>query len=477
MGKITLNKGNLSATVLKAMSIFGGVQVITIICSIVRTKLVAIWIGAAGVGLFGLYNTAIEMLSAITQLGVRNSAVRDIASASPSTIARIITVVRRWAWILGIMGAFVTLSISPLLSQWTFGDDKHTLGFCALACVLFMTSITGGELAILQGLKRLRRLARASVWGVLVGLGISIPMFYYWGIDSVIPSIIAYTAATAVAAQFYREKEVKADKSISAKDTFGMGRGFIVLGIYMTISAFTTMLISYIFMAYLNHVTDTATVGHYQAGYTLVNKYVGLIFTAIAMEYYPRLAQANGSNLRTSAFVSHEMKLALWILVPVITLFIAADDLIVNILYSSEFEIIIPFISWAIVGTIFRAISWCMAFVILAKGDGRIFLLTEISSSFVSLVLNIVAFNLWGIAGLGWAYILWYFIYTLIVWSVFKHRYHLTLGKGMMLLIVYALSMSLSASLLSTFIGWWAVLPIAIIATFFTIRRLMLHRR
>ena len=468
---------SLSKTVLKAMSIFGGVQVITIICSIVRTKLVAIWIGAAGVGLFGLYNTAIEMLSAMTQLGLRNSAVRDIASASPSTITQIITVVRRWAWALGILGAFVTLALSPMLSQWTFGDDNHTIGFCALACVMFLSSITGGELAILQGLKRLRRLARASVWGVLVGLGISIPMFYYWGIDSVIPSIIAYTLATTVAAQFYREKEVKADKTISAKDTFDMGRGFIVLGIYMTISAFTTMLISYIFMAYLNHASGTATVGYYQAGYTLVNKYVGLIFTAIAMEYYPRLAQTNGSKIRTSVFVSHEMKLTLWILVPVITLFITADDLIVRILYSSEFKIIIPFISWAIVGTIFRAISWCMAFVILAKGDGRIFLLTEISSSIVSLVLNIVAFNLWGIAGLGWAYIVWYFIYTLIVWCVYHFRYGLSLGKEIGRLIAYSSAMCFAAAIFSSHFAWWTVLPVAVIAIFFTIRRLLLRRR
>ena len=476
MGKITFNKGNLSATVLKAMSIFGGVQVITIICSIIRTKLVAIWIGAVGVGLFGLYNTAIEMISAITQLGMRQSAVRDIASASPSTMSRIIAVVRRWAWALGLLGAFVTLALSPLLSKWTFGDDSHTLGFCALACVMFLSSITGGELAILQGLKRLRRLARASVWGVLVGLAVSVPLFYFYRIDSIIPSIIAYTLATAVAAQFYREKEVKSDSSLTAKETFEMGSGFVVLGIYMTISAFTTMLISYIFMAYLNNCADTATVGHYQAGFTLVNKYVGLIFTAIAMEYYPRLAQANGSNMRTSAFVSHEMKLVLWILVPVITLFITADDLIVKILYSAEFEIIIPFISWAIVGMIFRATSWCMAFVILSKGDGKIFLLTEISSALVSLVLNIAAFNIWGIAGLGVAYIVWYFIYTLIVWSVFRYRYHLTLGRGVMHLIGYALAMSIAAALLSTFVGWWAAAIIAVVATFFTARRLLLQR-
>lgn len=471
------NKSNLSKTVLKAMSIFGGVQVITIICSIIRTKLVAIWIGAAGVGLFGLYNTAIEMISAITQLGLRQSAVRDIASSSPSTISRIITVVRRWAWALGILGAFVTLAISPLLSRWTFGDDNHTLGFCALATVMFLTSITGGELAILQGLKRLRRLARASVWGVVAGLAISIPMFYYWRIDSIIPSIIAYTLATAIAATLYREKETKGNKKLSVNETFAMGRSFIILGIYMTISAFATMLISYIFMAYLNHTADTATVGYYQAGYTLINKYVGLIFTAIAMEYYPRLAQVNDSRTRTTAFVSHEMKLTLWILIPVITLFITADDLIVSLLYSSEFSVIIPFISWAIVGMVFRAISWCMAFVILSKGDGKIYLITEISSAMISLILNIVAFNLWGIAGLGAAYIVWYLIYTIIVWIVFRYHYNLSLGQGMKRLIAYATAMSLVAALLSTLAGWWAASIIAAIATYFSARRLFFKKR
>ena len=39
---------------MKAMGIFGGVQMIGIICSIVRTKLVAMWIGPVGMGLFGL---------------------------------------------------------------------------------------------------------------------------------------------------------------------------------------------------------------------------------------------------------------------------------------------------------------------------------------------------------------------------------------------------------------------------------------
>ena len=55
MGK----REGLSKVILKAMGIFGGVQVLTILCSIIRTKLVALWIGPLGVGLFGIYNQAL----------------------------------------------------------------------------------------------------------------------------------------------------------------------------------------------------------------------------------------------------------------------------------------------------------------------------------------------------------------------------------------------------------------------------------
>ena len=254
-----------------------------------------------------------------------------------------------------------------------------------------------------------------------------------------------------------------------------MGRGFIVLGIYMTISAFAAMLASYIFMVYLNHEADVTTVGHYQAGYTLVNRYVGLIFTAIAMEYYPRLSQTIAHRGRCSTMVSHEIKITLWVLVAVIAVFISAKDLIITLLYAAEFKTIAPFITWAIVGMVFRAVSWCMAFVILARGDGKLYLITETSSAFIGLALNIVAFELWGLDGLGFAYILWYVIYTIIVASVYRYRYYMRLGKGIVRLIIFATVTSVSAALLSTFVGWWGASIVAVVAVFFSARRLILH--
>ena len=126
---------SMSKRVLSAIGILGGAQSVTILCSLVRVKLIALWIGAAGVGLFGLYNTAIELIASVTQFNMRSAAVRDIASSRPPVVARIFTAVRRWAWFLGLLGAFLTIVSAPALSRWTFGDDAHSGGFMWLSVV------------------------------------------------------------------------------------------------------------------------------------------------------------------------------------------------------------------------------------------------------------------------------------------------------------------------------------------------------
>ena len=93
---------------------FGGVQVVSNICSVVLNKLVAVWIGPAGMGLFSIFNSAIDMLRSGTSLGLRTSAVRDIAMAHGSgdtkALNRIVAVVRRWAWFISIFGAVTTIA-------------------------------------------------------------------------------------------------------------------------------------------------------------------------------------------------------------------------------------------------------------------------------------------------------------------------------------------------------------------------------
>ena len=69
-------------TTFKATSLFGGVQVVTILIGIFKSKLVAVWLGTTGFGIMGLFNTSISLISSITNLGLQSSAVREIATVS-----------------------------------------------------------------------------------------------------------------------------------------------------------------------------------------------------------------------------------------------------------------------------------------------------------------------------------------------------------------------------------------------------------
>lgn len=438
------NRTGITATILKVMGIFGGVQVLTILCAIVRTKFVALWIGPVGVGLFGIFNSALDTVKSVSQLGIGESAVRDIANSPRERLAVIVQSLRRWSWALGVIGAALMLALSGLLSRFSFGDTTHAAGFMLLSvCVLF-SSLSSAEGAVFRGFRRFRKLARASVWGAVGGLAVSLPMFYFWGEESIVPSIIAYTVVTWIALGLYREKVEKPTEKLAWGESFAIGKGFVVLGTFMTASMFLTNLVNYVFLAWLNNAGGEGGVGLYQAGFTLVNKYVGLVFTAIAVEYYPRLSAVAHSPKRLSLFAGHEIRLIMWILIPAVSVFILADELVVRLLYSSEFLEMLPFVTLAAVGTVFRAYGWCVGFTILAKGDGVTYLWTEALSAFISLALNIVAYLYWGWLGLGVAYIIWYAAYSVIVAVVARYRYGLRISGKSNLLTLIALGVALA---------------------------------
>ena len=440
-------QSNISRMAMKAMGIFGGVQVMGILCSIIRTKLVAMWIGPVGIGLFGLFNNALEMIATGTNLGIRSSSVRDISQAhdkhDPGLISRMVTVVRKWSLWLGLAGALLTLVLAPALSQMTFGDSTHIWGFVALSVAVLLQALTNGEYAVLQGTSRLKRLASVTLWGTIVGLAVSVPLFYLLRERSILPSILAYAAALAAFAWLLRNREYPT-ASLSRRETFDMGKGFVKLGIFMTLGNFAGILASYAFNAWLNVNTSTEQVGFYQAGYTLINKYTGLILTALGMEYYPRLSKVADSRLRLRAFVSQEINVAIAVMAPVVALFILLRELVVWILYTPEFNVILTFVSWGMIGTIFRTLSWCLAFTILAKGDGKTYLWTEVASAIINLVLNIVFYRWWGLTGLGVAFLVSYLLYTIIVAVVYFRLYKLRISLASTYNLLWTLTVAAS---------------------------------
>jgi len=462
--------------ILKAFGLFGSVEGLLILFSIIRTKLVAVFLGSSGIGLFGIFLSAIDLISTTTQLNLNESAVRDLAScANESQRSRTIVSISRWSWVLGAAGAVVMIVAAPIFSYYTFGGYGWTWAYVVLAIVVLLNSLTKGFRAILCGLEAFRSLASAQVYGAAFGLLVSIPLIYYLKLDSIIPSFVAYAVSTFLAACLicsgYMRRHVKKDSIPGFRRSLADGSSFIRLGAYMTVSAFASLASSYIFMAWLNENADTSTVGHFNAGFTIVNRYVGIILGAIAVEYYPRLSRENSMGMSVERSVNTEIGIGLTLLLPCVCLFMVASRLVVPILYSSDFDIIIPFVNWAMIGTMLRLFSWCLAYVILAKGDGRIYVVTEVLSAIVYVVSSILCYRQFGIVGLGYSYIVWYALYTVSVAVVYRFRYHLHLKPGIWLRLFLSLVVAVIAAMSSDHTVW-AALAIAAITGVLALRKI-----
>lgn len=428
---------------------FGGQQAVEILCSIVRTKLVALWIGPAGVGLFGILSSGMDLIASVTQLNLRDTAVREIAASPREDIGRIGQAVRRLALWLGIAGALLTLLLSPWLSAISFGNRDMWWAFAWLSLAVLLMSVNRSEAAIFQGLKQFRTLTRCSILGSLGGLAVSVPMFWFWRIDSVVPSLIAYAVVTWLALGYYRAKLPAAGPAQGWRSTLKTGRKVLMLGFYMTVSAVVLHLVSYVFMAYLNHEGGLKVAGFYNAGFSLVNRYGGLVFAVIGMEFFPRLAGVVHSARTTKMFVANQIYLSLLILVPFATVMIACLTLVVRLFYTQEFLVTVAMVAPAMVGTVMRAISWCMAFVIVAKADGRTFIVTETVSAAIALALNVAGYSYGGYLGLGIAYAAWYAIYTAMIAAVYYRRYGLSLPRRTWALAAYAVGLTTLAAALA----------------------------
>ena len=73
----------------------------------------------------------------------------------------------------------------------------------------------------------------------------------------------------------------------------------------------------------------------------------------------------------------------------------------------------------------------------MARGDGKIYIVTETLSVLTGFALNVACYHLWGLAGLGVAFCLWYAAYCLIVGVVYFRRYGYSLSRQSSLLSLF----------------------------------------
>ena len=165
-------------------------------------------------------------------------------------------------------------------------------------------------------------------------------------------------------------------------------------------------------------------VGFYTAGFGIINSYVGIVFTAMATDYFPRLSSSIDDKLKFSLIVNQQGNVALIILGPILTTFVVFVNYAIIILYSKAFLPTESMMQFAMLGMFFRAAAWLLGFIVIAKNDTKVFFWSELIANLYHAILSCIGFYFWGLEGLGYSFGFGYVLHLIQMFFISKIRYN-----------------------------------------------------
>ncbi len=410
--------------ILKSSALIGGAQVANIAIGIVRTKAMAMLLGPAGFGLFGLYGSIASLTQSVAGMGINSSGVRQIAEAAGSgdqmRIGQTTAVLRRTSVVLGLLGAALLLVFSRPLSRLTFGSTNRASAVSLLSIAVFFSLVSAGQGALIQGMRRIADLAKMNVLGALFGVCTGIPLVYFFRERGVVPSLVSVAAMTILTSWWYSRKIDVQTPTVTLSQVRKEASALLKLGSAFMASGLMTMGVAYIVRIIVLRKIGFGETGLYQAAWTLGGLYVGFILQAMAADFYPRLTASIQDHAECNRLVNEQTLVGLLLAGPGVLATLTFAPLVITLLYSAKFGDAVGVLRWICLGATLQVISWPMGFVIVAKGRQNLFFVSELAWTIVAISLAWFCVTVYRLNGAGIAFFGSYVFHIFLIYPMVR---------------------------------------------------------
>lgn len=396
--------------------VIGGASVMNIVIGLVRMKAVALLLGPAGVGLIGLLGTLMTTAATITQMGVATVGTRQIAEAHASGDGHRLAISRKAlltaTLVLAVLGGSTVWLLQIPLARLAVGDASAASSVAVLALGVALSVAATAQIALVQGMRRMRDLASITVFGALATTIVGVPLIWWRGIPGIAAYLVLGPLVSFVLGRWYVARLPKAGlASISLAELRPQWVMFLRLGApFMGAAVAATLVELWIRIDVRQQLGDEA-LGQFHASWTIAAQYVGFVLGAMAADYYPRLTAAMRDPAEATANVNQQTEVALLLSGPAILAMLGLAPVVVDLLYSGDFAPAADVLRWQALATALKVASWPLGFVLLAAGDGRTFFWTEVLIlAFMAAALHLLLRPL-GVEGAGMAYLAAYLLY------------------------------------------------------------------
>ena len=396
---------------LKATSAIAGAKLVTIIISVVRTKILAVMLGPTGMGVVNLVSASVEMTRVLFACGLDGATVRKVATASgdddPALLDEAYRIAARTALLIGTVACAALAIASPFLSTKFLGTSDNFWWFLVAGGSLIFTPLLGVELAFLQGLKRSRDLAICQIIACLAGTVLTVALVAMMGKIGGILALLPVTIGSLLIHNHflkrYRPKiptPRQFNQIVESRKLIKLGSGFAINGIWLAASGWLNL---FFIKSYYSNDEGVLQVGLYGAASTLANFYIGILISSMATEFFPSLIQAANDRPAMNRLLSQQTLLAICIGVPVSLVMLILSPWILGLLYTRDFIAGSELMRWMLAGMAIRFAACPLGYTLLAIGSPRLIALSELAVGVVMIGSSYVMLQMYGLTGIGMA--------------------------------------------------------------------------
>ena len=455
--------------IIQSTSIIAGSSIINIIFSLIRMKFAAIILGPAGIGLIGLIQTFITTFVSIISMGVPQAGIRIIAIADKKGNSDLLNAKKALflvSAIMGVLGILISLLFERYISELFFKNTYYTDSIIWLGIGVSLTLFSSSLVALLNGLGEIKLIAKITIINALISLVAGVIVLYGWGNNGLLVFVLIGPVANfMVAGYFVNKLNLFNIKSLEGYNLLPGIKKILHAGIGLMFIGIAWSGAHLMIRSEIQNKLGIIELGYFQASWTIGTFYLSFILNGLGSDYYPRLSAILTDHKESVKLINNQTEITILLTGPILFFALSTAPWIIELLYSKEFILGTELLRWQILSDVLKVITWPISYYILASGDRRTYLLTEILSIVIFLIFSIVLLPYYGIKSIGISSTV---LFICILPASYKIAYNNIGFKWDNKVFKYVLSMILSFFFIFT-VGFYSINIASILGIIFSL--------
>tara|TARA_B110000008_G_scaffold124160_1_gene126763 strand:- start:2253 stop:3515 length:1263 start_codon:yes stop_codon:yes gene_type:complete len=397
---------------------------ISLLVKLITNKVIAVYLGTNGMFLIGQLKDFLKIGNTLGTMGIETGTVKYTSELNKNNTnfkellstsfkihfySSLIVVL-----LILIFYNYVTTGFSDEMSLIKNNNYKYIL---SISIISF--SIQTFIMSVLNGLKKIKIFVLINIVATLISAIILIYLVVNYSIIGAFYALILSPILTLITALsiclILKPFKLNFFNYLFKVEYLKNLSNFSLMAIAAPICLISA---TFIVRYYIYDEFDSNHAGSWEAMWRISAIYLLFLTTTFKFYLVPTFSNLNNDQLKKEVFKIWKTILPVIFLITIVVYL--SKDMIINILFTNEFNLINSLILFHLLGDIIKINCWVLGNILVAKAKTNQFILFQVEWCILFVILSIILANTYGFIGLSIAYFVTYLIHFLLLNIYFR---------------------------------------------------------